>query len=117
MKTLFELEGAQDRTTVVFVTGDGKVAVEDLRTLMRSYSNRNAYLVIGTQESNGVRIIPCGPLGSDDERAGWPEISIDLASETPARYEYDGVACVVAGGPVGAKLPIFIRDLELSLRL
>ena len=117
MKTLFELEGAEDRTTVVYVTGDGEVEVADLRTLMRSYSNRDAYLVTGTRESNGVRVIPCGPLGSEDERASWPEISIDLASEAPARYEYDGVACVVAGGPGSAELPIFIRDLELSLRL
>ena len=103
--------------TVVYVTGDGVVEVADLRTLMRSYSNRSAYLVTGTHESNGVRVIPCGPFGSEEEREGWPEISIDLASEAPARYEYDGVACVVAGGPVGAELPIFIRDLELSLRL
>lgn len=53
----------------------------------------------------------------EDERAGWPEISIDLVSEAPARYEYDEVACVVAGGPGGAELPIFVRELELSLRL
>ena len=48
MKTLFELEGAEDRTTVVYVTGVGKVEVADLRKLMRSYSNRDAYLVTGT---------------------------------------------------------------------
>ena len=113
LRTLFDLEGAEDRTTVVFATGDGKVEVADLRALMRSYSDRDAYLVTGTLESNGVRIIPCKPLGSEDECAGWREISIDLA-KVPARYEYDGVACVVAGGPAGAELPLFIRDLELS---
>lgn len=113
MKTLFELEGAEDRTTVVFATGDGEVEVADLRALMRSYSNRDAYLVTGTRETNGVRVIPCGLLGSEDECAEWPEISINLA-KVPARYEYDGVACVVAGGPAGAELPLFIRELELT---
>ena len=112
MKSLFELEGADDRTTVVFATGDGEVEIADLRTLMRSYNNRDAFLVTGTRESNAVRVIPCGPLGSEDERAGWPEACIDLAN-VPARYEYDGVACVVAGGPGGAELPLFVRELEL----
>ena len=109
---MFELEGADDRTTVVFATGEGEVEVADLRTLMRSYNNRDAFLVTGTRESNAVRVIPCGPLGCEDECAGWPEACLDLAN-VPARYDYDGVACVVAGGPGGAELPIFVRELEL----
>ena len=114
MKILLELEGVEDRTTVVYATGDSEVKVADLRTLMRAYGGRDAYLVTGTRESNGVRVIPCGPLGSDDERADWAEISVDLAQVAPGRYEYDGVACVVAGGPGGGELPLFIRELELS---
>lgn len=114
MRTLFELAGAEDRTTAVYATGDGSVEVADLRTLMQQYGGRKAYLVTGTRESNGVRVIACGPLGSDDEREGWPEVSIDLASMAPERYEYDGVACVVAGGPGDSELPVFIRELELS---
>ena len=55
MKTLFELERAGDRTTVVYVTGDGEVAAADLRTLMRSYSNRDAYLVTGTRDERCSR--------------------------------------------------------------
>ncbi|MCY4530664.1 MAG: helix-turn-helix transcriptional regulator, partial [Chloroflexi bacterium] len=114
MKGLLELGGEEERTTVVYATGDGKVEVADLRALMRSYGGQNAYLVTGTRESNGLRVIPCGPLGSEDEQAGWPEIAIDLARVAPERYEYDGVACVVAGGPGGGELPLFIRELELS---
>ena len=112
MKTLFELEGADDRTTIVFVTGNGEVEVADLRTLMRSYNNRKAFLVTGTRKSNRVRVIACGPLGCEDEHVGCPEVYINLA-KIPARYEYDGVACVVAGGPGGTELPIFVRELEL----
>ena len=41
-------------------------------------------------------------------------LSPDLSSVGRERYEYDGVACVVAGGPGGGQLPVFIRELELS---
>ena len=114
MKGLLELGRAENRTVVVYATGDGQVEVADLRKLMRSYSGQEAYLVTGTQEANGVRVIACGLLGSDGGRAGWPEIAIDLSSVGRERYEYDGVACVVAGGPGGSQLPLFIRELELS---
>ena len=114
MKGLLELGRAENRTVVVYATGDGQVEVADLRKLMRSYSGQEAYLVTGTQEANGVRVIACGLLGSDGGRAGWPEIAIDLSSVGRERYEYDGVACVVAGGPGGGQLPVFIRELELS---
>ena len=80
LKGLLELGRAENRTVVVYATGDGQVEVADLRKLMRSYSGQEAYLVTGTQAANGIRIIACGLLGSDGGRAGWPEIAIDLSS-------------------------------------
>ena len=114
LKGLLELGRAENRTVVVYATGDGQVEVADLRKLMRSYSGQEAYLVTETQAANGIRIIACGLLGSDGGRAGWPGIAIDLSSVGRERYEYDGVACIVAGGPGGGQLPLFIRELELS---
>ena len=114
LKEILELGCTEDRTVVVYATGGGQVEVADLRKLMRSYRGQDAYLVTGTRESNGVRVIPCGLLGSDGGRADWPEIVIDLSKVAAERYEYDGVACVVAGGPGGGQLPIFVREFDLS---
>ena len=114
IKDLLELGRATNRTVVVHATGNGHVQVADLRRLMRAYNGQEAYLVTGTLEANGVRVIPCGPLGSRGGRKGLPEIVIDLSSEAPERYLYDGVACIVAVGPGGGHLPLFIRELELS---
>ena len=96
------------------MTGDGEVEVTGLRTLMRSYVGQDAYLVTGTREPNGVRVIPCGRMGSGDELSGWGEITIDLGRAGRERYDYDGVACVVAGGPGSGQFPVFIRELTLS---
>ena len=49
-----------------------------------------------------------------DRRLAEASLSPDLSSVGRERYEYDGVACVVAGGPGGGQLPVFIRELELS---